>query len=683
MRRFALLVLLASLAPPVFADPPPILSRTLLFTESADDNASLSPDGHWLAWARRDTAGVANVWIRGLDRDTSWQVTHDPRRGVHYGFWTPDGSRLLFTADGDGDQNDHVFSVEIANGHVRDLTPFVGARAEGLHFSPEVEGAFVVGLNIRDRHVFDAYRVDLHTGAVTLEAQNPGDVIEWTTDRMLRVRGATALRAGDVATVLRVRDLRNMNAGVARNDPPGARRRLAVLDPANAPWRDLVIWPFAKAGFDRDEKIIEFLSDTTLLVQVWAGGNTSSLVTMSTRDARVLETLANDPRGDLWSPPSANTNFPAVVLTPDGRRVAAVGFDYLKPEWKVLDASVKPDFDALAREANGDAFRVAGADHGGRRWLVLVSGATNPGRYLLWDRKAKTMTKLFDCRPELAQATLASVEPVTIPASDGRAIPCYLALPPGVPPHHLPLMAWIHGGPWFRDTWDWDPVIQLFANRGYAVLQVEFRGSTGFGLDHLLAADHEFGAGKVLGDVTDAIRKLEAEGTVDPRRVGIMGYSFGGYSTLAGLAFAPEVFACGVDEVGPSDLAVLFHTFPAYWGPRRQRWINWMGDVENDDALNRKLSPLYHVDAMHAPLMIGHGANDPRVKLHNSELIVNALRARGVNVAFVVYPDEGHGFDRAENNLDFYGRVEEFLAKNLGGRAEPWVAVRGATAQVR
>jgi dipeptidyl aminopeptidase/acylaminoacyl peptidase len=659
--RFMVLAatLLSALPCAAAAMPPPLIPRALLLGEAQADFATLSPDGRWLCWARRDSAGIVNLWVRGIDRDTSWQVTNDRERGIRVGTWMPGSNRLLYLDDGDGDENDHVFSVEIATGRARDLTPFVGARAEGVHLDPYVHYAILVGLNVRDRRLFDMHRVDLESGAVSLEARNPGDVIEWTPDRRLRVRACTALRAGDVATILRVRDT------------------------AESPWRDLVTWSFDQAGFDRFQKIVTFLDDTTLLVQMWAGGNTARLVAMSTRDGRVLETLANDPRGDPWSFEEGGTDHPMVWLSADRRRVQAVGINYLKPEWRTLDPSVRLDFDALRRAAKGDVFRPIGRDSADTRWLVVIFGDRNPGRYALWERGPKRLTPLFETRPELLGATLATVKPVTIEARDGRVIPCYLTLPPGVPVKKLPLIALVHGGPWFRDEWTWDPIVQLLANRGYAVLLVQFRGSTGFGLDHMLAADHEFGPGQVLGDVVDAVRVMVARGTADPKRIGIAGYSFGGYATLAGLAFEPEVFACGVDVVGPSDLATLFSTFPLYWGPRRQRWINWMGDVERDAALNRNLSPLYHLDKMRAPLLIAHGANDARVKLVASETIVKALRERGYPVDFVVYPDEGHGFGRAENNLDFYGRVEEFLARHLRGRAEPWVKVEGSSVEVR
>jgi dipeptidyl aminopeptidase/acylaminoacyl peptidase len=240
----------------------------------------------------------------------------------------------------------------------------------------------------------------------------------------------------------------------------------------------------------------------------------------------------------------------------------------------------------------------------------------------------------------------------------------------------------VHGGPWARDYYGHDPQVQWLANRGYGVLQVQYRGSIGFGKKFLNAANGEWGR-RMQDDLSDAVAWLVEQGFADPKRVGIMGGSYGGYATLAGLAFTPELYACGVDLVGPSNVATTMASFPAYWAPVKKRWLLRVGDVLQDSVLNRRISPLFHVERIRAPLFIAHGANDPRVRLGESEEIVAALRARGLEVGFVVYPDEGHGFGRPENNLDYFGRVEEFLRKHLGGRAEPWAAVAGSSAEVR
>jgi dipeptidyl aminopeptidase/acylaminoacyl peptidase len=241
----------------------------------------------------------------------------------------------------------------------------------------------------------------------------------------------------------------------------------------------------------------------------------------------------------------------------------------------------------------------------------------------------------------------------------------------------------VHGGPWYRDEWSFQVEKQWLANRGYAVLQVNFRGSSGFGRDFLNAADHQMGVGSMQHDLTDAVRWAVREGIADPKRVAIMGGSYGGYATLCGLAFTPDLYACGVDVVGPADLKRLIGSFPPYWAPRRQRWLNRIGNVVEDDDLNRRLSPYYHVGNIRVPILVGQGANDPRVRIAQSDSMVAALRAQGREVTYVVYPDEGHGFGRPENFTDFSGRVEEFLARHLGGRAEPWREVPGSSAQVR
>ena len=267
------------------------------------------------------------------------------------------------------------------------------------------------------------------------------------------------------------------------------------------------------------------------------------------------------------------------------------------------------------------------------------------------------------------------------PNPHGQTIEGFLAAPQG--PGPFPTIVSIHGGPEWHHTDGWDPTTQAYVDHGFAVLLVNYRGSTGFGKKYLNAGDHQMGVGGMQNDLTDAVRWAVHAGVADSSRVAIMGGSYGGYATLAGLAFTPALYACGVDLVGPSDLRALIESFPPYWAPRRRRWLNRIGNVIEDDALNRRISPLHHADQIRAPLLIGHGANDPRVKIAESDTLVRVLRAHGVPVTYVVYPDEGHGFGRPENNQDFWGRVEEFLAARLGGRAEPWREVKGATAVLR
>jgi dipeptidyl aminopeptidase/acylaminoacyl peptidase len=284
--------------------------------------------------------------------------------------------------------------------------------------------------------------------------------------------------------------------------------------------------------------------------------------------------------------------------------------------------------------------------------------------------------------PALSHFVLAPKKPVIIHSRNGLAMVSYLTTPPGVEAKNLPLVLSIHGGPWARDEGDFEPEVQFLANRGYAVLQVNYRGSTGFGVNFLNAGNSQWGRG-TQQDLFDAAQWAIDNGTADPKRIAAMGWSGGGFATLLALEMRPDLFVCGVDGSGPTDLATLFRSFPNYWSNIMTRWRRRAGDFDHDDALNRQVSPLYHVDDIRAPLLIGQGQNDPRVTIANVDSMVAELRKEKRNVIYVVYPDEGHGFARPENNLDFYGRVEEFLAKYLGGRSQPWEKIPGATAELR
>jgi len=394
---------------------------------------------------------------------------------------------------------------------------------------------------------------------------------------------------------------------------------------------------------------------------------------------------SSDPRSDvaddrfLDAPPG-----PAALFNPVTHAVEAVLFDDGTPRWTFVDPVVGPDFARIARQAPG-FLRLISRDRADRRWIVAATRSDAPSAYYMYDRAAQMVEPLWSDFPALLRYRLASKEPVVVKARDGLPLVSYLTLPPGrerQEAKQLPLVLLIHGGPWFRDTDTYDPEVQLLANRGYAVLQVNYRGSTGLGIAFLNAGNHQWGRG-TQEDLYDAVKWAVDSGIADPKRIAAMGWSGGGYATLRALEMRPDLFACGVDGVGPADVATLFHSFPAYWNAILTRWRLRVGDPEKDAQLNHAISPLYHVEAIRAPLLIGQGQNDPRVTIANADAMVKALRGAHREVVYVVYPDEGHGFGRPENNLDFYGRVEEFLAKHLGGRAEPWKPVPGATAQLR
>jgi dipeptidyl aminopeptidase/acylaminoacyl peptidase len=653
-------LVLAALAPAdVRAAEPPLVPRALLFGNPTRQFPQLAPDGSQIAWLAPDDHGVMNVWARPFGSDSARAITHESHRPIQWYAWAGDGRRILYLQDGDGDENDHLFSADLESGAIRDLTPFRGVRAQNVLVDPAHPVHVLVALNLRDRRVFDMHRIDLATGAVTLEAQNPGDVLTWSTDWEFAIRAATAFDPASGNTVIRVRDA------------------------VDRPWRDLVVMPFEQALFNgqvvNGSLVACFDKDNRGLIihSALHGTGFGRLVRVDATTGDEVEVLAQDPRCDV----ADDGLGPSVLLDQRARTVAAVEFDPSQPYWKCLDDRYREAFGHIQRETRGFP-RPISRDRDDRKWIVAVVRSDAPRVYYTYDRQTRALARLFSDNPELEKMPLAPKQAVRIPARDGLRMVSYLTLPPGGPAKRLPLVLDIHGGPWYRFDDTFDPEVQLLANRGYAVLQVNYRGSTGFGLSFLNASTHQWGRG-TQEDLYDAVKWAIDQGIADPKRIAALGWSGGGYATLLALEQRPAMFACGVDGVGPGDVATLFRSFPTYWDGILARWRRRVGDADHDEALNRAISPLYHVDAIRAPLLIGQGQNDPRVTIANADAMVKSLRDAGRDVTYVVYPDEGHGFARPENNLDFYGRVEEFLARHLLGRAEPWAKVEGATAEAR
>lgn len=637
-------LLLAVLVLPALAELPPLIPREVLVGNPVKAAPRISPDGTRLTYLAPSAKGVLNVWLRTIGKDDDTQVTDDTHRGIRIHFWGEDGKRLFYMQDLNGDENFHVYAVDLATRVVRDLTPFQGIRASNIMLDKKHPDQMLVGLNLRDRRVFDMYRIDLRSGAVTLDTQNPGDVLGWLTDANFQIRAASAQNPADASTILRVRDSRD------------------------APWRDLLTWPFGESG-----NAIDFSADgKCLFVETSTGADTSRLVKVDIASGKELVTIAMDPRVDIGG----------ALIHPDTHLVQAVAFNYLRNQWRVLDPGIQADFSALAELGRGE-FYIGGRDHADKTWLITYVVDDGPVAYFAYDRTTRKSELLFVTQPELSKYKLAQMEPMIIKARDGFPLVSYLTLPAGVKAQNLPLVLNVHGGPWARDAWGYDAEAQWLANRGYACLQVNFRGSTGFGKKFLHAGNRQWGVGAMQHDLSDAVKWAIAKGIADPKRICIYGGSYGGYATLAGLVFTPELYACGVDIVGPSNIRTLFQSIPPYWAPFKKQFVLQVGDVETDEALNQKISPLFHAGSVRVPLIIAQGANDPRVNIREADQMVEAMRAKGLAVTYVVYTDEGHGFARPNNRLDFYGRVDEFLARHLGGRSEPWKPVEGSSASVR
>ncbi|MBL9039013.1 MAG: S9 family peptidase, partial [Archangium sp.] len=381
----------------------------------------------------------------------------------------------------------------------------------------------------------------------------------------------------------------------------------------------------------------------------------------------------------------SETGDPSGVLLSAQRHVfQAVAFDVNgRKEWRSLDYTITSDLDAVKALTPGD-ISVVSVDAAEAKWVVAFTNDSAPVRYWLWDRKAKAGTFLFSSQPSLDAARLATTSYVSIPSRDGLVLPAYLTLPPGAAPQSLPLVVLVHGGPWWRDSWGFRGDVQLLANRGYAVLQVNFRGSTGYGKRFLNAGNRQWGQA-MQNDLDDAVRWAVGQSLAAPSRVAIMGTSYGGYATLAGLAFTPDTFACGVDLAGPSNLFTLLGSIPPYWQTMRATLLRRMGDpnASADKELLTRVSPLFSAQNIRAPLLLAQGANDPRVKVAEADQMFTALEGKGLRATYVLYPDEGHGLVRPANRLDFYARAEAFLATCLGGRAEPLSTGNGSAPTVR
>jgi dipeptidyl aminopeptidase/acylaminoacyl peptidase len=618
-----------------------LIPREVLFGNPERTSPQLSPDGQYLAYLAPDDNDVLQVWLRRLDRADDRAVTADRKRGIRSYFWTYQPGRLAYLQDVDGDENWHVFLVDTATNVVRDLTPFQGVRAQMVARDPNVPGQILVAMNVRDRRVHDVHRVDLDTGAVTMAVENPGNVLTWVADADLRVRAALAM-ASDGGSEL-----------IVRGKPEDSWRTLRRWGPDDRG---------RPAGFSPDGKL--------LYVVASHDANAARLLAVNPADG-AEEVLAEDEQYDTGG----------VFIHPTRRHPQAVSYQRDRLDWQVLDEDVRADFEALAAVRRGD-LRVAGRDLADSTWLVAYVVDDGPVYYYAYDRASQSAELLFTNQPRLEGLPLARMQPVSYSARDGLTLHGYLTVPPGRGDEALPAVLLVHGGPWGRDSWGFNATVQWLANRGYAVLQVNYRGSSGYGKDFLNAGNRQWAAA-MHDDLIDGVEWLIGAGVADRRRVAIMGGSYGGYATLVGLTFTPEVFCAGVDSFGPSSLVTLLENVPPYWEPIRPLLSHRVGDPAAERQFLESRSPLHAVDRICRPLLIGQGANDPRVTQVESDQIVSRLRQGDLPVEYVVYTDEGHGFARPANRLHFSALAEQFLARHLGGRAEPVGDIPGHSGEIR
>ena len=616
-----------------------LIARDALFGNPERANVQISPDGKYLSWVAA-VDGVLNVWVAPADNPSQARaVTQDKARGIRSYFWSYQPDTLLYLRDSGGDEDFHLYAVDLKTGQAKDLTPFPKTTAQVAGVSPKHPGTILVGMNDRDAQWHDIYKVDLASGNRTLLEKNDAQIAGYIADADYTLKYAQRSRPDGGADVLR----RSANGAWEKFD--------------DIPFEDVLTT--SPGGLTLDGKTLYFTDSR--------GRNTAALFAIDVASGKrslVLEDARADVGGTLADPATG--------------KVQAVSVDYLRDEWKVVDPAIRADLEKLEAIGPGDV-SVNTRTLDDKTWIVAYSAAEAPLVYYRYDRGAGTLTKLFSARPKLEGKPLVPQWPVEIASRDNKTLVSYLTLPRSADANNdgkadapVPLVLLVHGGPWARDSYGYGGYNQWLANRGYAVLSVNFRGSTGFGKDFTNAGNGEW-AGKMHDDLIDAVQWAVKQGVTTQDQVAIMGGSYGGYATLAGLTFTPDAFACGVDIVGPSNLNTLLSTVPPYWASFFEQLAKRMGDPRTDAGKKwlTERSPLTRADQIKKPLLIGQGANDPRVKQAESDQIVKAMQAKNIPVTYVLFPDEGHGFARPENNKAFNAVTEGFLAQCLGGRAEP------------
>ncbi len=612
-----------------------LIPREILFGNPSRASPQLSRDGQRIAFLA-PSAGVLNVWVAPVGELSSAKaVTFSKNRPIRRFFWAFDNQHIVYLQDKGGDENWRAYSVELSSGKEIDLTPLEGVRTEIQELSHLRPHHILVGLNDRDERYHDIHEVDIRTGERKLVQQNDDGYGGFVTDDGFAVRYA-------------VKPTADGGQQVQKREGKGFGPFLQI-GPDDALTTNVM-------GFDKSGKTV-FLRDSR-------GRDTAALTSMPAKGGTRTVVAANE-----------QADIADVLSHPTEKTVQGVAYNHLRKKWQFFDPKVEADFETLSKVTRGDV-EITSRSLDDSRWTVAFVSDDGPVRYYLYERATKKATYLFSNQPELEGLALATMRPVVIKARDGLELPSYLTLPAAIkgerPPHPLPMVLFVHGGPWARDSWGFNAYHQWLQNRGYAVLSVNYRGSTGFGKRHINLGNQEW-SGKMHDDLIDAVAWAVREGVAHKEKVAIMGGSYGGYATLVGLTFTPTDFACGVDIVGPSNLVTLLESIPPYWASFLAVFRRRLGDHTTPsgkaDLMNR--SPVSRADKIQRPLLIGQGANDPRVKQAESDQIVKAMQGNKIPVTYVLYPDEGHGFARPENRLSFNAVAEAFLGRCLGGAAEP------------
>lgn len=604
---------------------PPLIPMEDFFRNPEVAGFTLSPDGTKLAylkpWERR-----LNVYVRDIDSGKERRLTSATERDIAGFFWKG-SDRIAFSQDKGGDENFHIFLVGIDGGEPKELTPFDGVKTYVLDDLEEDPHHMLISMNKDNPEVFDVYRCDLETGKLTEIAKNPGNIVGWMTDHAGKLRAAFETDGVNQSLLYR-----------ATEDQPF--KKLLTTS-----FRD----DFAPLMFSYDNKLMYVASNLSR--------DKTAIYTFDPDKNKTLDLVYENP----------NVDVDRLLSSKKRKVITGVVYTTDKSHYHFFDADRAELQKTLEAKFPGYDVAVTGMDDNERRVTLATYSDRSRGVYYLYDRETKKLEKLADLAPWLKEDQMAPMTPIEFKSRDGLPIHGYLTLPLGVASKDLPVVVIPHGGPSARDTWGFDSEAQFLANRGAAVLQVNFRGSTGYGKAFWEAGFKQWGKG-MQNDVTDGVKWLIDQGIADPKRVAIYGGSYGGYAALAGATFTPDLYACAVSYVGPSNIFTLLDSIPPYWEPMRDMEYEMIGDPVKDKALLEEVSPVFHADKIKIPLLVAQGANDPRVKKAESDQIVAAVRKAGEDVVYMVKDNEGHGFHNEENRFDFYRAMEDFFRKHLHTR---------------
>jgi dipeptidyl aminopeptidase/acylaminoacyl peptidase len=602
----------------------PVIPLEDFFKNPEKTYYKISPDGEYLSFMA-PYENRLNIHVQKRGSDSVTRLTAETDRDIAWYIWANE-NRILYLKDDGGNENFKLYGVDIDGSSLKCLTDFKDVRTTIIDDLEDIPDYMIIGLNKRDATVFDPYRININTGNMEMLAENPGNIVGWMTDHDGKLRIAFAITGGINQTILyRETEQDDFNPILTTSYKDNFNPHFFTFDNTNL---------YVSSNIGRDKMVI---------------------IEYDPKARKEVDTLFTNDEVDVTG----------LHFSRKRKVITTATYYTTKLQRHFFDEMTRNMFDKLNEELGMYEISIAGYDKDEQKFIVRTYSDRSRGSFYYFDYDNNILEKIHDISPWLAEENLAEMAPVEYKSRDGLTIHGYLTLPAGIKPKNLPVVIHPHGGPWARDRWGFNPDVQFLANRGYAVLQMNFRGSTGYGKEFWLKSMKQWGK-TMQDDISDGVKWIIQQGIADKDRIAIYGGSYGGYATLAGLAFTPDLYACGVDYVGVSNMFTFMKTIPPYWEPLREMWYEMVGDPVEDSTMLADVSPVMHADKIIAPLFVAQGANDPRVNKAESDQMVEAIRARGIEVEYMVKDNEGHGFRNEENRFDFYRAMEKFLATHIG-----------------